>query len=327
MISRARAFIFWCSLIPCITHAHAAHTLSEFLHQQQDVVNASSRLPSYIPKRHTASTPLTSKAPSVLSTLVHATPQIAQEFLLYTTIALAVNVRTIYTALWPNLDTLDVGKLEDLSPAQRRLFEQAAKKLSLDPHTITIKQCSELIKNKGASGYTNGLALLLVDKRETRLPSDQFSYLMAHELAHLKKRDAPKKMAVSLLSYISGILISYKPLQKFLPKASSISAQLGALVGCCLFSKWLSNLTTKKYSCYQEKRADLAAITSLGNKQGAINYLRRMQQDNLATRASSLWQGLSLEEIGVDDAGNNVFDTEHPPLSERIAYINAALPD
>ncbi len=327
MINSARALIFWCCLMPCIVRAHAAPTLSTLLYQQQDVLKQSSHLSAHTPKRSSTRIPLTSKVPSVLSTLVHATPQIAQDFLLYAALALAVNVRAIHTILWPNPNKLDVGALEDLAPAQRHLFEQAAKKLALDPQTITIKQCSELIKNRGNDGCAAGMSLLLVDKSEALLPPEEFSFLVAHELAHLKTKDTPKKMAVSLLSYISGILISYRPLQKCLPKVSSISTQLGALIGCYFFSQWLSNLTTKKYSCYQEKQADLTAVAGLGSKQGALNFLKRCQQSNLAARASNLRQGQTLEETGVDEAGNNLFDTEHPLLSERIAYINAALPN
>ena len=208
--------MFWCSLMPCIIHAHTTPALSTLLYQQQNVLKQSSRLPLHMPKRQTARIPLTLKNPSMLSTLAQAAPKIAQDFLLYTALALAVNARTIHTILWPNPNKLEVGTLEDIAPAQHHLFEQAAKKLSLDPHMITIKQCSELIKNRNTDGCTAGLSLLLVDKNETLLPPEEFSFLVAHELAHLKTKDTPKKMAVSLLSYISGILISYKPLQKCL---------------------------------------------------------------------------------------------------------------
>lgn len=327
MNSHTRAFILWCGLIPCITYVHATNTLYGLSQPQQNVLKQSPHLPMHIPKRHTARTPLTLKNPSMLSALAQAAPKIAQDFLLYTSLALVVNAPTIHAVLWPNPNKLDVGTLEDIAPTQQHLFEQAAKKLSLDPHKITIKRCSELIKNRSTVGCTAGLSLLLVDKSETLLPPEEFSFLVAHELAHLKTKDTPKKMAVSLLSYISGILISYKPLQKYLSKTLKSSAPLGALIGCYVFSQWLSHLATKNYSCYQEKKADLTAVTCLACKKGAIDFLKRCQCANLAARELKILQGLSPEETGVDDAGNNLFDTEHPLLAERIAYINAALPD
>jgi len=121
------------------------------------------------------------------------------------------------------------------------------------------------------------------------------------------------------------VFLSYKPLQKLLQGPSTILAKTCGLAGFYFFSHWLAKTSNNHYSRYQEKRADIAAITALANKQGALDLFNRYQQENLIERQNLVWQGFTPEEIDIDDTGNKLSDTQHPPLSERIAYINAAI--
>ena len=66
----------------------------------------------------------------------------------------------------------------------------------------------------------------------------------------------------------------------------------------------------------EEKNADLDSVKALQDARGAIYYFQTSRLRHLALRnADSSWAS------SIDVAGNNLRDTKHPPLSERIAYL------
>ncbi|MDZ4153960.1 M48 family metalloprotease [Methylicorpusculum sp.] len=254
----------------------------------------------------------------------HATP-LAQEFITIAALTLLIEAPHIIKMLFPNPTKMNVGTVENISPEHQKLFEQVCAKLKIDPRTITIKQCTGLKENYHTAALGAGFSLLLFDKQDIDLPTQKLSFVMAHEIAHIKNNDAPKKLAVSFISCTAGAFLAYKPLQKFIQGPRTILTKACALTGFYLLSHWITNTSRDRYSRYQEKRADLTAITALADKQGAIDLFTLYRQENLAERQNLLWQGLTPKETDVDDAGNKLSDRQHPSLSERIAYINAAI--
>ncbi|PKN03484.1 hypothetical protein CVU75_02010 [Candidatus Dependentiae bacterium HGW-Dependentiae-1] len=215
--------------------------------------------------------------------------------------------------------------LENPSPFAQQLFERLAQKMGLKSETIIIKQSPNLLEKYRYHALAQG-NILIFDTSQAELPLDEFSFLLAHELAHIKHHDTNKQIAAHLLSALGKITLAGIALQ-IARTPHTLLTTTYITAGYFLFSLGISKEAIRRYKLYQEKQADLTAINTLGTKRGAIAWLTRGTQTNKKIHDTLLQHGLKNSGSRVDKVGNNLDDTTHPALTERIAYINAALPN
>ncbi|MDZ4153959.1 M48 family metalloprotease [Methylicorpusculum sp.] len=215
--------------------------------------------------------------------------------------------------------------LETPCPRAQHLFEQIAPKLGLKIENLIFKQSSDLLQKYRYHAISQG-NILIFDTSQAALPLDEFTFLLAHELAHIKHHDTNKQIAAHLLSALVKITLAGIAFEKIGSSKNSLT-KICITAGCLLFSHWLSKRVINQYVHYQEKHADLAAINALGTKRGAIAWLTRGAETNKKIDATLLKDGIRNRDSLIDSAGNNLDDTTHPALTERIAYINAAMPN
>lgn len=146
--------------------------------------------------------------------------------------------------------------------------------------------------------------------------TDKHQFLLAHEMAHDDIETASDYQTTKL-----------KSSSEFRLKAYGISAcAIGLLFGAGLMVSHLSGLVISKLLARQheyklsrklEKECDLKAVTGRPElAKAAIRYFSKTLEGNKQLKATN--PSLASK---VDNNGNNIFDLEHPPLTERIAYL------
>jgi Zn-dependent protease with chaperone function len=226
-------------------------------------------------------------------------------------------------------------------PEQQVLFAQICKKMNLDDKKITLINSS----STGNIGGENPIVGLGVEEGIKDLSSEELSYVMAHELGHIKNHDEIVYERIAYANLVASSLCAV-PIARLIARSNCNLVAKG-LAACAYFV--FSKKALDSFSSYQsrrlEKRADLTAVTALGSKKGAIDFFNRGLKGNLAInrffknmRDESLlnnpslalrirWNLISLYlknfALNVDEHGNNLMDTEHPLTTERIAYCDA----
>jgi Zn-dependent protease with chaperone function len=215
----------------------------------------------------------------------------------------------------------NIGMLSDLSPKERLIFEKLCGKFELDAAQITVKKCSLLQKNYHTQAFVPHSSLLLFDENIKELSEQEFSFLLCHELTHIKYHDSPKEFFAFLGSILTSFLSLHLLAEKIIAPQSMATSAI-SLVCTIAFSLWTSLKIAKRYARYHETRADLIAIKKLNTAAGAIAWLNHNRQENLLIKQAFLEKGQS---ASVDQDGNNTADQNHPLLTERIAAIETCL--
>ena len=148
--------------------------------------------------------------------------------------------------------------------------------------------------------------------------------VICHELAHARHHDHARAVVATVtydavsLGFATQLV---RTLHRQLPPGPMMlrgPLLLGATValGCGLWRTRQRLLPA--YARGREKRADLEVAQRHGTA-GLMAYLEERRKIN---RLAVQWDPDRADKI--DDAGNNLLDTAHPPLTERIAYLRAA---
>ena len=198
-----------------------------------------------------------------------------------------------------------------------------------------------------------GSALIFLREFFETNPPAQRRSLIGHEASHIKHFDTLKLIPANMVpltfataALISTSIIVYKKIHDWVGKTAGrmwwerAFATLG--IGSMAFfltgelssypASWVSDL----YNVDREKRADLESATILQCAQDAANRFEKERQENLAVRDKILsictfddkgrilnecsLYGMKLDDIS-DAEGNDLLDTEHPKLTDRIAYL------
>jgi len=198
------------------------------------------------------------------------------------------------------------------SAEQRRLFGQICIKMGMDPTKIILLQSQTL--PSGTLGGLNPIVVLGYDSQN--ISSEELSFIMAHELAHIKNNDsingAKIQFSCAGIAGLSAIFVAKKivDLQKNI-LVKMLAASCYSYLSYRLFGSLESYLTRR-----MEKRADITAVKTLKNKNGAVKYFKHHMALNLALSDR-------LPKGAVDRVGNYLLDPEHPLLTERIAYCES----
>ena len=161
--------------------------------------------------------------------------------------------------------------------------------------------------------------------RDQNLYEKSKDFVLNHELSHLTNSQirgrhlSQMKEAIPIAGIIGGILLLFFAVSiiPFVHLAvtlavAGISVTI-TLVGGLIY--WVKAHSTQEI-IEEEKSADMDASRILQDATGGIYLFETFRHQNLATRRSD-------PTVKIDANGNNLRDKEHPPLTERIAYLKA----
>ena len=197
---------------------------------------------------------------------------------------------------------------KDLSAVIKKLFLQA--KMKLDK--IWVVNLSR--KTKKANAFVTGLGknrrLVLADNLINHYTFPQIAATVAHELGHIKHKDALLIFFVeglgSLAAFFASAKITYKATDFFsLGHVYNISTlPLFLLVFGAVF--FVASPFLNVFLRWREKLADKFALDTTQDKEAFISLMRQLAADNLAEGNPPRWKVI-------------LFYT-HPPIKERIVF-------
>ncbi len=153
-------------------------------------------------------------------------------------------------------------------------------------------------------------------------------FTLAHELAHLNHFQGREKsfnlhntqLVVSGAGFMGGLLLFVLAVSIFPYVSIAVTLVFGGIAATVSIAAIVNmlNQSTPPHNpaaVEEEKLADMDAAEALQDAEGGIYFFENYRSHNLECRASNR----STSQI--DDLGNNLRDTDHPPLTDRIAYL------
>lgn len=235
-----------------------------------------------------------------------------------------------------------------------------AHKLQIPQPPLFLSGNKELF-NAFACGFSHNHALVVLGKKLIDKVTDQeLESVLAHEAAHIKYYDVPKRMAAEILGLSVALFFLYKGLTAvMLPEQNNLEPEVtrGQVIRCCAFmTAFVSTLIVlalaqDHMSRLQEQAADQEAIKALGGDAfvGSMEALKRYYEDKI----NAIQKDYQLLEIKLQKlelvspriaswidrfASNHVDaiiqrnrralesdDGSHPSIEKRIAYGKQAL--
>lgn len=209
----------------------------------------------------------------------------------------------------------------DIEPLLQRLCMRAglpAPELVSEPYAIAIAWTS-----RGRIHVTTGLRALLDDR--------ELEAVLAHELAHLARRDAA---VIELCAAPSGVLMGYASLVQSLsrPSLSGFSSLTGlalwvlalVCVPPALAVAWLSRLFVLGASRAREHAADTAAAALTGRPSALASALLKIEADGGWAPRDDLRAGAApaiLCIVGTSRPRLGRLLSTHPPTAERVRRL------
>jgi hypothetical protein len=165
--------------------------------------------------------------------------------------------------------------------------------------------------------------------RDRDLYEKSKDFTVSHELAHLNHAQVEQQTlylhnvpeAISVAGILGGILLLFLTVSiiPFVHLAVTLTVGgIAATISTLGILAWLNKnkLLTSLSSKEEEKIADMDAAKALQNAEGGIYLFETYCQQNLAVRRNN-----PTLRTFIDENGNNLRDKNHPPLTERIAYL------
>ncbi|MGC2596277.1 MAG: M48 family metalloprotease [Rhabdochlamydiaceae bacterium] len=172
-------------------------------------------------------------------------------------------------------------------------------------------------------------------------------FVLAHEIAHLShglKKRMLLESATLWTTFIVPALFAVVIAIAFpsLPFVALGAIGVGAFATSCMTAYHFNRTNWIPFWDAEEKKADLDAVKSLQNSQGGVYFFETIRQHNLKARQATVFRKppvfkftdfrRSLKErsdwgkdmcpfYAIDENGNNRGDKTHPPLTDRIDYL------
>lgn len=165
--------------------------------------------------------------------------------------------------------------------------------------------------------------------RSPELYEKSKDFTIAHELAHLNHNQLKLKTfslhkiqkVISVFGFTGGILLFALSLLIIPVVSAAVTLAMGGIAATVSIGSVALKLNTEKPllndSIMEEKRADLDAVKTLKDAEGAIYLFETYLQQNRAIRQSHSF----IKNYHIDKNGNNLGDKKHPLLTERVAYL------
>lgn len=169
----------------------------------------------------------------------------------------------------------------------------------------------------------------IMTMRDPELFEKSKDFILGHELAHLNHTQVEQNKfysdkvqeAVSGGGLIGGILLIVLSvsLLPYIPIVVSLVAGgigLALSIGSCVNALKNPVSPSAVTAVAEEKHADLDSAEALQDARGGIYRFDTLRVHYLGIRQTN-----PSMRNRIDENGNNVEDTKHPPLTERIAYL------
>lgn len=173
------------------------------------------------------------------------------------------------------------------SPAARRVAELAALHAMNTPRVVELDQAAFDGVNAFATG-TGGSVTVALSKRLTGAPSDLFSHVVAHELAHLRRRHLWWSAAASGLALANITVVALV----VGAAVDDTSARLGAVVLSASVASVPFRLGLAWLSRAHERQADADALGTNSISPASIKQLHLIDRGPIElSRTASLFSG------------------------------------
>ena len=194
------------------------------------------------------------------------------------------------------------------------LINQMAEEMGISK-AVELRYFSDSSKSANSSGcdWGPGQAVIRLPKMINQIDPEELRFILAHELAHIKKNHLNQRTISSLaLMVLAKVLLS-----RFGFNGEAFSQLL--MKGLAI--KLMSFTGSYFLDTAQERQADRMA--GVKHAEGGIQFFTRAMGVNRDLRNHPTLAPLSRFFIGVQFSalGDNRFDFEHPPLSERIRVL------
>lgn len=198
-------------------------------------------------------------------------------------------------------------------------FDPSRLLLGTAPHFVNPATVSHSIKYEGIALLH--LSQKVVTEIETNF-TDEHRFLIAHEIGHLVADDTfiglARKTSIASLASLAACTISFVTL-------SPVMSLTAAYLLSCGTARVIEFFTAKKIERQFEKTADLyAASQSLEIAKGGISVYRGEIRDNVKNRNKEICVVKCIARTIFSPEGNDRLDLSHPPLTERVAYLQTA---
>lgn len=168
------------------------------------------------------------------------------------------------------------------------------------------------------------LALQTVIKlmRDQNLYEKSKDFTLCHELSHASRHQARTmsdsiKDAIPCVGVIGGILLLFLAVSIIPFVQITVTLVVGGIaVTIAILATLIGNKIVTQAAIEEEKLADMDASKALQDATGGIYLFETYRHQNLAAQRSN-------PTLNIDANGNNLRDKNHPPLTERIAYLKA----
>ena len=216
-----------------------------------------------------------------------------------------------------------------VSLEEEKEIKDILREVGLDPEKITIL---EIIPEKYLASAPEAMAwgssvLLVGLDYLNELPKEQKRAIIGHEARHLYNRDQQKLCYAIFLPFI--IHYGLKEYTSLIEKGFNVLKDNPTLKKLWLsyplktlfnahqtVARWaitkgyITWNILNRFSRYQEKQADIESATVLHSARALAQYFENVRLENIAA-----------DRFDTTTDGNAWKDVDHPPLTERIAYL------
>jgi len=146
---------------------------------------------------------------------------------------------------------------------------------------------------------------VIIDKDTFNLSDAQFDFIVSHELSHVALNHSFHFFLYSLAVLVADVAAAIFLTPFAIPLIEGASA-----------------LGSNALHCQSEKDADMKAMKLINSNKGAVDFFKGMVAKQLKQRD----ENSILDQLFISPEGNNRLDTEHPRVSDRVAYCEAFQP-
>lgn len=227
---------------------------------------------------------------------------------------------TIFSINIPVSMSLKIYFLKDakLLDVEKRIqleakIQELANKLDINK-TIELIEVEELSGSAQAIGTAMlpGRAVILIDpKFVSQHSNEELEFVLAHELSHIKAND---RIWGQIVTLTAGLITAFAMFILF-PSSHVFEILIVAMtIAAILHSRWREECADKLGLTVCSDPAKKAASQVFEKMRLSIMQKRDNQENSLF---SKLWYKYLISEEGDD-----LLDVMHPPLTERIKYLN-----
>lgn len=196
-------------------------------------------------------------------------------------------------------------------PELNATMEELSKKASINrPLTFVItKKVPNFFAKTNAftCGDENESVVFIGSWVLDNMSHDEIAGILAHEITHIKKNHVMKRLGINMVTLGGSIGLSVA-LQQYFFKNNKV-----AIFGAVVLGTVVSSAANAYYSRLCEKEADLGAIQLMGNKKLAQS-LQKVDRIIKKYAPYTHWEMKN----------NPSLFASHPPMDDRIAYIEKA---